>query len=356
MHAQALRRTVFNAVRAVTLRGAARHPIVYLFEDLHWVDHSSEEYLTALMDWVVSARIMLLMTYRVGYTPPFGTRSFLTTLTLQNLTERDALVMASRVLGTDRFPEELRAALVAKAEGVPLFVEEETTTLLDLGVIQRDNGSYRIVRPIADAHVPDTIQGIIMARLDRLGEDGKRAVQLPSVIGRQLLVRLPQRLSGMTPEVDGLLRELKALEIVYEQGLLPEPAYVFKHAVIQDVAYNSLLVQRRKELHRAVGYAIEDLYPDRLADHYGELAHHFVEGEQWPEAFRYSILAGDRAAHAFASAEARRHYAQALEVADRARPGDRELASVHEKLGGALFILAEFEAAVAEFARALALI
>src|SRR3989449_638349 len=266
MDALARRRNVFDAVRALTLRGAARHPIVFVFEDLHWVDHSSEEYLTALMDWVVSARIMLLMTYRVGYTPPFGTRSFLTTLTLQNLTERDALVMASRVLGTDRFPEELRAALVAKAEGVPLFVEEVTKTLLDLGVIQRDNGSYRIVRPIADAHVPDTIQGIIMARLDRLGEDGKRAVQLASVIGRQFLVRLLQRISGMTTEVDGLLRELKALEIVYEQGLLPEPAYVFKHAVIQDVAYNSLLVQRRKELHRAVGYAIEDLYADRLTD------------------------------------------------------------------------------------------
>src|SRR2546425_8842011 len=268
MDALARRRKVFDAVRALTLRGAARHPIVFVFEDLHWVDHSSEEYLTALMDWVVSARIMLLMTYRVGYTPPFGTRSFLTTLTLQNLTERDALVMASRVLGTDRFPEELRAALVAKAEGVPLFVEEVTKTLLDLGVIQRDNGSYRIVRPIADAHVPDTIQGIIMARLDRLGEGGKGAVQLASVIGPQFPVRLLARSLGMKNQGGRLPRELKALEIVYEQGLLPEPAYVFKHAVIQDVAYNSLLLQRRKELHRAVGYAIEDLYADRLTEHY----------------------------------------------------------------------------------------
>jgi tetratricopeptide (TPR) repeat protein len=155
-----------------------------------------------------------------------------------------------------------------------------------------------------------------------------------------------------------LLQELKALEIIYEQGRLPEPAYIFKHAVIQDVAYQSLLVQRRKELHRAVGRAIEELYPDRVAEHYEELAHHFVEGEQWDEAFRYSVLAGDRAAHAFASVEARRHYTQALEVATRARPapGDRELAAVHEKLGGVLFVLAEFEAAVVEFERALALI
>ena len=197
-----------------------------------------------------------------------------------------------------------------------------------------------------------------MARLDRLGEEGKRTVQLASVIGRQFPRRLLERIGGLSGELDGLLQELKALEIIYEQGLLPEPAYIFKHAVIQDVAYQSLLVQRRKEIHRAVGGAIEELYPDRLAEHYEELAHHFVAGEQWPEAFRYSILAGDRAAHAFASAEARRHYAQALEVAPRAQPAprDRELASVHEKLGGVLFILAEFEAAVAEFERALALI
>src|SRR5207244_5093779 len=114
-----------------------------------------------------------------------------------------------------------------------------------------------------------TIQGIIMARLDRLGEDGKRTVQLASVIGRQFMLRLLEKVGGLTGKLEGLLQELKALEIVYEQGLLQEPAYVFKHAVIQDVAYQSLLVQRRRELHRAVGRAIEELYPDRLADHGG---------------------------------------------------------------------------------------
>src|SRR5207249_9059708 len=181
----------------------------------------------------------------------------------------------------DQFPDELKAALMDKAEGVPLFVEEVAKTLLDLGVLRRENGGLRMVKGMGQVSVPDTIQGIIMARLDRLGEDGKRTVQLASVIGRQFLVRLLERISGLTGELQGLLRELRALEIVYEQGLLPEPAYIFKHAVIQDVAYNSLLVQRRKELHRAVGYAIEELYPDRLADHYEELAHHFAQGEEW---------------------------------------------------------------------------
>src|SRR5262249_45321873 len=357
MDALARRRKVFDAVRALMLRSAAQQPVVFVFEDLHWVDHSSEEYLTALMDSVASARVMLLMTYRVGYTPPFGTRSFQTTLTLQNLTERDALVMASRVLGTDQFPEELRAALTAKAEGVPLFVEEVTKTLLDLGVIQRDNGSYRMVRPIAAVNVPDTIQGIIMARLDRLGEEGKRAVQLAAVIGRQFFVRLLQRSSGLTTEVDGLLRELKALEIVYEQGLLSEPAYIFKHAVIQDVAYNSLLVQRRKELHRAVGYAIEELYADRLNQHYEELAHHFQHGEEWAKAFEYLVLSGDRARNAYANDTALDFFGRALDVAARVVPPlpAQRLMHIHQQRGRVFMLLTRYDAAIGESERKRAL-
>jgi predicted ATPase len=117
-----------------------------------------------------------------------------------------------------------------------------------------------------------------MARLDRLGEEGKRTVQLASVIGRQFLVRLLEYIANLTGQLEGLLTELQTLELIYRQGLLPEPAYVFKRAVIQNVAYNSLLLRQRRELHRAVGAAIEELYPERLAEHYEELAHHFTQG------------------------------------------------------------------------------
>jgi class 3 adenylate cyclase/tetratricopeptide (TPR) repeat protein len=358
MDAARRRKRCFDAVLAMSLRGAARRPLVFVFEDLHWVDTSTEEYLAALVDSIAATRILVLATHRLGYSPPFGTRSFETRLTLSALSEADAIAMASRMLGVEHFPADVTRALLDKAEGVPLFVEEVTKTFLDLGILERENGGFRVVRPIGDAAVPDTIHDIIMARLDRLGEQGKRTVQLASVIGRQFLQRLLERIAGLTGELEGFLQELKALEIIYEQGRLPEPAYIFKHAVIQDVAYRSLLVQRRKELHAAVGRAIEELYPERLAEHYVELAHHFVEGEQWDEAFRYSILAGDRAAHAYASTEARKHYTQALAVAGRAprAPNDRELASVHEKLGGVLSILAEFDASVAEYQRALALL
>jgi predicted ATPase len=182
------------------------------------IDPNSEEFLSALMDAMAAVPLLLILTYRVEYVPLFGSRSFYTTLTLHSLSEAETAAMASRVLGTAQFPQELHTTLMEKAEGVPLFIEEVTKTLLDLGVLQRENGDYHVIKNLAEVSVPDTIQGIIMARLDRLGEDGRRTVQLASVIGRQFLVRLLERIAGLIGQLEGLLQELKTLEIIYEQG------------------------------------------------------------------------------------------------------------------------------------------
>ena len=353
MDALTRRKKIFEAVRMMSLRGARLRPIVLVFEDLHWIDSSSEEYIGSVMDSLAAMPIMLVLTHRIGYTPPFGTRSFHTTLNLQSLSETEVAAMAGRVLGTEALPRDLLAALMDKAEGVPLFVEEVTKTLLDLGVLRRENGGYHMVKGIAEMGVPDTMQGIIMARLDRLGEDGKRTVQLASVIGRQFLVRLLDRIADVRGKLEGLLGELKALEIIYEQGLLPEPAYIFKHAVIQDVAYQSLLVQRRKELHRAVGHAIEELYPDRLADHYEELAHHFWQGEEWEKAFEYLERSGDRAKHAYANQGALDYYARALEAVAHVRPPVpvKRIITIHEQRSQVYLGITRYPEAVAEAER-----
>ena len=358
MEAAARRARIFDALRALALRAAQRRPTVLVFEDLHWIDSSTEEYLATMMDAVAGAPLLLIATYRVGYAPRLGSRSYCTTVTLRSLSETDTQAMASQMLGMAQCPAELTAALMEKAEGVPLFIEEVTKAMLDLGVLQRDNGGYRLVRSIADVDIPDTIEGIIMARIDRLGESGKRTVQLASVIGRHFLKRLLERIAELPGQLEGLLAELKRLEIVYEQGLLPEPAYVFKHAVIQDVAYKSLLLQRRKELHRVVGHAIEELYADRLAEHYGELAHHFGQGEQWAKALEYAERAGDQAVHAFANSEAKGHYARALRAAEQLRPpiapGAR--AALHAKRGAVLTTLSEYDDGIVHYERALALV
>jgi class 3 adenylate cyclase/tetratricopeptide (TPR) repeat protein len=354
MDAVARRTRTFHALRALGLRGASIRPLVLVFEDMHWADSSSQEYLDFLMDSVAGARLMLILTHRLDYSPKFGSRSFYSTINLRHLTNEQTLEMAAGFLGSGPFPEELRSALMQKAEGVPLFVEEVTKTLLDLGFIVREDGNYTITKAGGELAIPETIQGIIMARLDRLGEEGKRTVQLASVIGRQFLGRLLERVAGLTGKLEGLLRELKALEIFYEQGLLPEPAYIFKHAVIQDVAYNSLLLQRRKELHRAVGSAIEELYRDRLAEHYAELAYHFTRGEDWPKAMEYSNLAGDQSAHSFANSEAIEHYVHALNAASKLPliPANA-LGDLYAKRGAVVSVIGRHEEALEDYARAL---
>ncbi len=350
-------RLVFGALRALTIRGASQRPLVLVIEDLHWMDSSSEEYLGYLMDSMAAASVMLILTYRIGYTPRFRTHSFQSTLSLTTLAERDALTIARGALGASELPAEVSDAIMEKAEGVPLFIEEVAKTLLDIGVLRREQDRLTLVKGAGQISVPDTINDIIMARLDRLGEDGKRTVQLASVIGRQFLVRLLSRVAGVTEQLDGLLRELQALEIIHEKGLLPEPAYIFKHAVIQDVAYNSLLRERRKDLHRAVANALEQLYPDRLAEHYEELAHHFSLGEDWARAFEYLERSGDRAKYAYANQVALDFYERALEAAGRATPAinPERVLPIHQKRSQVYVVLSRYLEAVAESEKMLAL-
>ena len=356
MDAANRRRSVFAALRALALRGASLRPLVLVVEDLHWMDTSSEEYLGSLIDSMTAVPLMLVLTYRVGYTPPFRTRSFQSTISLTTLGEGEALAVACGVLGAAELPREVTAALMDKAEGVPLFIEEVAKTLLDIGVLRREGDRVTLVKGAGEISVPGTIHDIIMARLDRLGDEGKRAVQLASVIGRQFLVRLLRRVAGMGDQLEGLLRELQALEIIYEKGLLLEPAYIFKHAVIQDVAYNSLLRERRRALHQAVGYALEELYPDRIAEHYEELAHHFSQGEDWAKAFDYLVHSGDRARDANANPVALDLYARAIEAARRVPAISRaRLAEVHQRRCQILTTTQRLEEAHTEASRMLAL-
>ena len=357
MNAAERRTRLLNALRAMTLQGANRRTLVLVIEDLHWIDTSTKEYLDYFIDSVGGARVMLILTHRLNFASPFGSRSFHTTLNLRHLSEAETLEMARKVLGTDRFPEALIGTIRQKAEGVPLFVEEVTKTLVDLGFLVRKNGAYQSAGALEDVAVPGSMQDIIMARLDRLGEDGKRTVQLASVIGRQFIARLLERIAGLSGKLEGLLRELKALEIIYEQGMIPEPAYIFKHAVIQDVAYNSLLLQRRRELHSAVGEAIAELYTARLSEHYGELAHHFTRAEDWPRSMHYSALAGDQAAYAFANVEAKRHYLTAIEAAGKLKPppDTESRIGLHSRYGAVLLVLGEYDEAAAQYSKSLEL-
>jgi predicted ATPase len=162
-------------------------------------------------------------------------------------------------------------------------------------------------RSFAEVAVPDRIQDVLMARLDRLPEEPKRAIQIASVIGREFALRLLERITEVGERLDGIVGELRALELIYEKASHPELAYMFKHALTHDVAYDSVLVQRRRALHRIVGSAIEELYRDRLAEHYEALAHHFKQAEDWERALHYHELASEKSAAAYANHAAAEH-------------------------------------------------
>ena len=303
-----------DALRQLLLRAAERKPQVLVFEDLHWSDQATQRFLSFLLDSIPRPRADPAHR-RPGVDLPLGDRTYAMRLVLRHLSEREAAEMTAEVLASDDLPGELHALVGRKAEGNPFFVEELVKSLSETGAIRREGARWVLGRPLDQISVPDTIQDVLMSRIDRLEDEPRQALQLAAVIGREFTQRLLDRIAeiraGTTAAV---LRELQAIELIYEKALFPELAYMFKHALTQDVAYGSLLTQRRRELHRRIGEAIEELYADRLAEHYAVLAYHFARGEDWPRAATYFEQAADHAAAAFATYEALVLCDQALEA------------------------------------------
>jgi class 3 adenylate cyclase/tetratricopeptide (TPR) repeat protein len=351
------RAEIFDALRQLLVRASQVRPQVMVIEDVHWIDKASEESLLYTADSIPGARILQILTYRPGYAQPFGEHMYHTRIALSTLSTEDSIQMAQTVLAAESLPDELKAMIVTKAEGNPFFVEEVVKSLHELGAIRREGKRTVLARRVDEIVVPDTIQDVIMARIDRLEEAPKKTLQLASVIGREFTRRLLERIADIQGQIEGRLRELKAIELIYEKALFPELTYMFKHALTHDVAYHSLLLQRRKELHRLIGLAIEELYAERLAEHYEVLAHHFVRAEDWTKALEYLMRSAEKAAMAFANREALAFYDQALEASRNL--GDlanaRTLMTIHQARANLYFVLSDYEAARVEGQRSAAL-
>jgi len=305
----------FEAVRRLLVRAAERQPQVLVIEDLHWMDSASEQFLATLVDSIPALRVLLIFTYRPGYANPFGERSYFTRIVPAALSAEDSARMAAAVLDADGLPDALRSLIGAKGEGNPFYVEELVKSLEESGVLRREGGRLILSQPLAALAIPGSIHDVIAARIDRLADAPKRVLQLAAVIGREFTRRLVDRLAEIRERTDDFLRELTALELILERRLYPELAYMFKHALTQDVAYDSLLVQRRRELHALVGRAIEELYGDRVTEHHEMLAHHFSKAEDWPRALDYLIKAAEKASQAFGLRQALALYGDALVAA-----------------------------------------
>lgn len=310
MDPKARRGEIFNALRRLTLRACEIRPQVVVLEDLHWIDKATQEYLLFIHDSIPTMRGVLILTYRTGYTPPFGERTFHTRIVLDTLSTEQSVRIANAILGVANLSSELKDLIVSKAEGNPFFVEEITKSLREAGALRQAGGRYVLADRTA-VFVPEKVQDLIMARIDRLQEGPKRAVQGAAVIGRDFSVRLLQRVL----KEEGLgqhLEQLKSLEFIYEKRVFPETEYTFKHSLTQEVAYESLLYQRRRQLHGIIAFAIREIYADRLEEFHPVVAYHFLRSDEPGKAIEHLVKAGDRAVRLYANAEAAAHYSEAL--------------------------------------------
>jgi tetratricopeptide (TPR) repeat protein len=293
---QAVQARTFRILRQLIL-GAGRGNLVVLeIEDLHWVDRTSEDFLAFLVEGLAVSRMMLLATYRSGYRPPWIEKSYATQITLSRLNDTESQAVVRSVLQGTEAPDALVDAVLGKAEGNPLFLEELARSVLE--------------RP--DLSVPDTIQGVVMARVDRLPEEHKRLLQTAAVLGREFPLGLLARVWGAEEALPPLLSDLKRWEFFYEEPTAEEPRYLFKHALTQEAVYQTLLKSRRQALHAAAGEAFERLHAGRLEDVYDRLAYHFSEAGDAGKAVHYLVLFAGEAARRYAHSEAAQALREAL--------------------------------------------
>jgi len=305
---------VFEAIRDLLIRESQNRPLVIAIEDLHWIDKTSEEFLDYLIGSLAGARILLILLYRPEYTHQWGSKSYYSQIGVDQLSTETSAQLVQCILEEGEVLPELRELILNRAAGNPLFMEEFTHTLLENGSIQKKDHEYVLTVKSSDIQVPDTIQGIVAARMDRLEDNLKRTMQVASVIGRDFAFRILQTITGMREELKSYLINLQGLEFIYEKNLFPELEYIFKHALTQEVAYNSLLLKRRKEIHESIGKAIEELYQDRLEEFCEMLAHHYSRSENSEKAYQYLRLSGEKAARSYSNWEAFRFYKEAINV------------------------------------------
>lgn len=348
------RSELFRALRAIIAQAAEQQPVVLAIEDLHWIDGESAEFLTFLGEAIPTTRVLLVLSYRTGHDHGFAERSYHVRVTLLPLSGGEMAAMTDAVLGVRNVPTEVRDLIARKAEGNPFFVEEVVRSLLEDGSLKHEAGGVALVRAASAITVPDTIHDVLIARIDRLDTHAKRALQVASVIGREFALRLLERIVTLGHEVQTRIEELRGLELIYEKAFHPELAYMFKHALTHDVAYRSVLPDRRKALHRTIGLAVEELYADRLAEHYETLAHHFGCGEDWERALAYHERAADKAGESYANRAVVAHCRQALEIADRLgdQVADAVRRRLEEKVALASFLLSDFSGSAAAHERA----
>jgi len=339
---------------------AVRGPVLVSFQDLHWIDPTSLEFLDLLVERARNIPVLVLAAFRPEFTAPWTGQSHVTSLSLNRLSRKRCLELVEGITTGKPLPDSLVDQIVAKTDGVPLFVEELTKTVLNSGLLDERDGRYVLNGPLPPRAIPSTIQDSLMARLDQLGAD-KEIAQIGSVVGRQFSHELLAAVTQM-PEtlLDSALERLVESELVFSRGSPPETTYTFKHALVQDAAYESLLFSRRKQLHGRIARTIEENFVESAKTSPEVLAHHYTEAGETIKAVDYWLKAAENASDRSANVEAANHLRMGLGLLE-ALPEGLERKTLELKLriplGAALITLKGAGSAEVEqvYARALEL-
>jgi class 3 adenylate cyclase/predicted ATPase len=311
---QRQRQKTLEALLAWLLTEATRQPVLFVVEDLHWIDPSTLEFLILFLDQGPAARILTLLTCRPEFRSPWGFRAHLTPLTLNRLPRPQVPQMIGRVAGDKALPPEVVEQIVTKTDGVPLFVEELTKMVLESGLLREGEEHYELVGPLPPLVIPATLYDSLMARLDRLATV-KDVAQLGATIGRTFAYELLQAISPLDEStLQHGLRQLVDAELLYQRGVPPQAAYTFKHALIQDAAYQSLLRSTRQQYHQRIAQVLEERFPETVETQLELLAQHYTEAGLYEHAIPYWQRAGERAVQRSAYVEAISHLTRGLEL------------------------------------------
>jgi len=292
-------RTV-EVLRRMIHKGSARQPIILVIEDVHWIDRASEAF-APLMDGLAGVPLLLLLTYRPGYRPPWTDKSNFTQIALHGLSTEESATMVGPMLGSEAALESLAPVIVAKADGNPFFLEELTRVAAAQG---------------SALQIPDTVEEVLLARIDRLSPSARGVLQHASVLGAEISLRLLRALVGEPEGLEQCLNELTRLEFLYERFNRDEPVYVFAHGLTQEVTYRTFTEARRRAAHAAAGYALEEIHAGRIDEVIELLAYHFGRSASDEKAVDYALLAAAKAQRRWANAEAVTHFEAALRRLD----------------------------------------
>jgi class 3 adenylate cyclase/predicted ATPase len=295
MDGQIKKRRTLEAIKRILLRESLNQPLMVVFEDLHWIDSETQDLLNLLADSIGSAKILLLVNYRPEYRHEWGNRTHYTQLRLDPLGKQSGEEMLSSLLGAGPDLQPLKRLIIERTEGNPFFMEETVQALFDEGALAR-NGTVRLTKSLNELKIPPTVQAILTARIDRLPPDEKDLLQTLAVLGKEFTLRhLKAMVARSDSELERMLADLQMAEFIYEQPSLGDVEFTFKHALTQEVAYHSVLTERRRMLHERAGAAIEKLFADRLEEHIDQLAHHYSRGSNLTKAIEYMRRAGEQA-------------------------------------------------------------